>query len=57
MEVDNVEGIMKQKVSSFRKHYQRCTMIISTGVEDEYTLRENIAAYGRILYCSPHQYF
>ena len=30
---------------------------INGGAEDEYTLRENIAAYGRILYCSPHQYF
>jgi (S)-2-hydroxy-acid oxidase len=25
---------------------------INGGAEDEYTLRENIAAYGRIMYCS-----
>jgi isopentenyl diphosphate isomerase/L-lactate dehydrogenase-like FMN-dependent dehydrogenase len=30
---------------------------ISGGAEDEYTLRDNIAAYGRILYCSPHHLF
>jgi len=30
---------------------------INGGAEDEYTLRENIASYGRILYCSPHQLF
>ena len=27
----------------------------SGGAEDEYIRRDNIAAYGRILYCSPHQ--